>query len=170
MNAAQTFIAVFLASLLGFGGLGSLPVLRGQLTSAGIMPDHLLLSSLAVGNISPGPNGLYLIAVGYFVDRYAGAAIATAAVLIPPLLVLLLDRLRAKLIHLRRFRSALRSLGVAVVAVLATSSGSLAWTAAHTTLGAAMLATGTALLMVRIPPLAGVLIAVITGLIVGGAL
>jgi chromate transporter len=130
------------------------------------MPDHLLLSSLAVGNISPGPNGLYLIAVGYFVDGYVGAAAATVAVLLPPLLVLLLDRLRAKLIHLRRFRSALRSLGLAVVALLATSSGSLAWTAAHTLLGAAMAVLGLGLLMFRVPPLVGVVLAVGIGILV----
>ncbi|HEY3747620.1 MAG TPA: chromate transporter [Pseudonocardiaceae bacterium] len=166
MSTLQTFVAVFLASLLGFGGLGSLPVLRGQLASAGLSPDPLLLSSLAVGNISPGPNGLYLIAIGYFVDGYAGAGAATVAVLLPPVLVLLLDRLRASLIHLRRFRSALRSLGLAVVALLATSSGSLAWTAAHTLLGASMLIVGTVLLMFRVPPLVGVVIAVGVGILV----
>jgi chromate transporter len=165
MSLTQTFVAVFLASLLGFGGLGSLPVLRGQLSSAGVMPDHLLLSSLAVGNISPGPNGLYLIAVGYFVDGLPGAAAATVAVLLPPLLVLLLDRLRARLVHLRRFRSALRSLGLAVVALLATSSGSLAWTAAHTVLGLSMAVVGTTLLMFRIPPLVGVVLAVGVGIL-----
>jgi chromate transporter len=166
MSIEQTFVAVFLASLLGFGGLGSLPVLRGQLSGAGLMPDQLLLSSLAVGNISPGPNGLYLIAVGYFVDGYWGAAAATVAVLLPPLLVLLLDKLRAGLIHLRRFRSALRSLSLAVVALLATSSGSLAWTAAHTVLGASMLVAGTVLLLFRAPPLVGVVLAVGVGLLV----
>ena len=167
MSIEQTFVAVFVASLLGFGGLGSLPVLRGQLSAAGLMPDQLLLSSLAVGNISPGPNGLYLIAVGYFVDGYWGAAAATVALLLPPLLVLLLDKLRASLIHLRRFRSALRSLGLAVVALLATSSGSLAWTAAHTVLGASMLVAGTVLLLFRVPPLVGVVLAVGVGLLVG---
>ncbi|HEX3786293.1 MAG TPA: chromate transporter [Pseudonocardiaceae bacterium] len=167
MSPIQTFVAVFLASLLGFGGLGSLPVLRGQLSSAGLAPDHLLLSSLAVGNISPGPNGLYLIAVGYFVDGYVGAAVATLAVLLPPLLVLLLDKVRARLIHLRRFRSALRSLGLAVVALLATSSGSLAWTAAHTPLGIIMAVVGLVLLLVKVPPLVGVALAIGVGLLVG---
>lgn len=166
MSIGQTFLAVFLASLLGFGGLGSLPVLRGQLSAAGLAPDQLLLSSLAVGNISPGPNGLYLIAVGYFVDGYWGAAAATVAVLLPPLLVLLLDKLRARLIHLRRFRSALRSLGLAVVALLAQSAGSLAWTAAHSVLGAVMILLGTGLLLFRVPPLVGVVLAIGAGLLI----
>lgn len=37
MSPERTFVAVFLASLLGFGGLGSLPVLRGQLSAAGLV-------------------------------------------------------------------------------------------------------------------------------------
>jgi chromate transporter len=167
MSLAQTFLAVFLASLLGFGGLGSLPVLSGQLSAAGLMPDQLLLSSLAVGNISPGPNGLYLIAVGYFVRGYPGALVATLAVLLPPFLVLLLDKVRANLIHLRRFRSALRSLSLAVVALLAQSAGSLAWTAAHTWLGAAMLVVGVGLLLFRVPPLVGVVLAIGVGIVAG---
>jgi hypothetical protein len=54
-----------------------------------------------------------------------------------------------------------------VVALLATSSGSLAWTAAHTVLGAAMLVAGTVLLLCRVPPLVGVVLAVGVGLLVG---
>jgi chromate transporter len=167
MSPERIFLAVFLASLLGFGGLGSLPVLRGQLTSAGFAADPLLLHSLAVGNISPGPNGLYLIAVGYFVGGYTGAGVACVALLLPPLLVLVLERLRDRLIHLRRFRSTLRSLGLAVVALLATSSGSLALQAVRTPLGIAMLVMGTGLLLFRVPPFFGVVIAVLVGLVVG---
>jgi chromate transporter len=161
------FVAVFLASLLGFGGLGSLPVLRGQLAGAGLPTDQLLLSSLAVGQVSPGPNGLYLIAIGYFADGYPGALAATTAVLLPPCLVLVLDKVRSRLIHLARFRSALASLGLAVVALLAQSSGGLAVAAAHTWLGAAMAALGLLLLLVRLPPLLGVVLAVAVGLVVG---
>jgi chromate transporter len=165
MSAVGVFVAVFLASLLGFGGLGSLPVLRGQLAGAGLNTDQLLLSSLAVGNISPGPNGLYLIAVGYFVDGCTGAAAASVAVLLPPMLVLLLDRVRARLIHLPRFRSALQSLGLAVVALLAVSSGQLTAAAAHTLLGVTMAAAGLALLVLRVPPFLGVVLAVLTGVL-----
>lgn len=167
MSPERVFLAVFLASLLGFGGLGSLPVLRGQLSSAGLAADPLLLHSLAVGNISPGPNGLYLIAIGYFVDGYTGAGVACVALLLPPLLVLVLDRLRSRLIHLRRFRAALRSLGLAVVALLAMSSGSLALAAVRTPLGICMVVVGTGLLLFRVPPLVGVVIAIVVGLIVG---
>ncbi|GAA4882051.1 hypothetical protein ACFQ34_11005 [Pseudonocardia benzenivorans] len=40
---------------------------------------HGILHSAAVGNISPGPNGLYLVAVGYFVGGTAGGLVAAVA-------------------------------------------------------------------------------------------
>ena len=46
---------------------------------------------------------MYLVVVGYLVDGLLGACVAVIAVVLPPMPVLLLDRLRARLIHLRRF-------------------------------------------------------------------
>jgi chromate transporter len=166
MNPEQVFIAVFLASLLGFGGLGSLPVLRGQLSSAGVAPDQLILPAVAVGNISPGPNGLYLVVVGYLVDGLLGATVAVIAVVLPPMLVLLLDRLRARLIHLRRFRSALASLGLGVVALLAVTAGQLVVHADATWLGAIFTVVGLAALLLRVPPVVAVAAAIAVGFIV----
>ncbi|MEV0068225.1 MULTISPECIES: chromate transporter [unclassified Amycolatopsis] len=160
MRIDQLFVAVFLASLLGFGGLGSLPVLRGQLTAAGVAPDALILQSLAVGNISPGPNGLYLVVIGYFTHGTVGALVAFAAVLLPPMLVLVLERVRSRLVHNRRFHAVLQSLSLMVIALLTVSSGSLA---AHATTGwltGALVAAGTVLLLARVPSLVGVLLAV----------
>jgi chromate transporter len=166
MSPDQVFVAVFLASLVGFGGLGSLPVLRSQLSSAGVAPDQLILPAVAVGNISPGPNGLYLVVVGYLVDGIVGAMLAVVAVVLPPMLVLLLDRLRARLIHLRRFRSALASLGFGVVALLAVTAAQLVVHADTTWLGAIFSAVGLAALLLRVPPLIAVAAAIAVGFIV----
>lgn len=167
MSPERTFLAVFLASLLGFGGLGSLPVLRGQLSSAGLSADTLVLHAVAVGNISPGPNGLYLVAIGYFVSGPWGALAAAVALMLPPLLVFLLEKARAWLIHLRRFRAVLQSLSLAVIALLSMSSGSLVVHAARTPLGAVMVVTGFVLLLRRVPPLVSVVVAIAVGLIAG---
>jgi chromate transporter len=167
MSAGQVFVAVFLASLLGFGGLGSLPVLRSQIASAGLSPDALVLPAVAVGNISPGPNGLYLVVVGYLVDGLVGTALAVLALLVPPMLVLVLDRLRARLMHLRRFRSALASLGIGVVALLASSAVSLVGHADTTVLGVVFTCVGVLALMVRVPPIVAVAAAIGVGLLVG---
>jgi chromate transporter len=165
MSLERIFVAVLLASLLGFGGLGSLPVLRSQLAGSGLNTDTLILHSLAVGNISPGPNGLYLVAIGYFLGGLRGAGLACVAIMLPPILVLALERLRSRLIHLARFRSALQSLGLAVVALLASASTSLVIHAGQSPLGIVMIVIGTGLLLLRIPPLVAVLVAVVTGLV-----
>jgi chromate transporter len=167
MSPDRVFLAVFLASLLGFGGMGSLPVLRGQLSAAGLSPDPLILPALAVGNVSPGPNGLYLVAIGYLVDGVAGAALAVTAMLLPPMLVLVLDRLRTRLIHLRRFRGALASLGIGVVALLATTGASLVQHADTNPRGIVFTVAGAVLLLLRVPPAITVALAIAAGLLLG---
>src|ERR1700754_806052 len=167
VSPEHLFVAVLIANMIGFGGLSSLPVLRGQLLAAGLQADALLLQSLAVSNITPGPNGLYVVVVGYFVGGPAGAAIATVAVLLPPLLVLPLERVRSRLIHLRRFCATMVALSLSVVALLALSSGSLVVHASTDTVGMLMAPVGVVLLLLRVPPLVGVLVALIAGALMG---
>ena len=76
MSISQLFLVIMLASVFSFGGLGSLPVLQSELSAKGISPDAVVLPSLAVGNISPGPNGLYLIAASYFIKGVTGSLVA----------------------------------------------------------------------------------------------
>lgn len=167
MSPERVFLAIFLASLLGFGGLGSVPVLRSQLAAGGVSPDAVILPALAVGNISPGPNGLYLVAVGYFVGGVVGALLSVLALIIPPLLVLVLEKMRARLIHLHRFRGALSSLSLAVVGVLAVSTVSLVRHAGTNVYGIVFIVVGAAFLLRRVPPLVIVAVAVVVGVIAG---
>jgi chromate transporter len=163
MPLSHLFVAILLASLFGFGGLGSLPVLRSQLESNGIAPGPVVLPALAVGNISPGPNGLYLIAVSYFLGGVTGSLLACVAVVIPPFLVLLLERARERLIHLMRFRAMLRALALGVVALLFVTDWSLVRSAAHGPLSLVVIVAGAVMLLVRVPPVVGVLAAILVG-------
>jgi chromate transporter len=166
VSISQLFLVIMLASVFSFGGLGSLPVLQSELSSKGISPDDVVLPALAVGNISPGPNGLYLIAASYFIKGITGSLVACVAVLIPPFLVLLVERARRRLIHLPRFRAMLRSLALAVVALLVVTDWSLVKHAVQVgPLSAFVMAVGTAMLLVRVPPLVGVLFAIAVGAI-----
>lgn len=167
MSPEHLFIAVLIADMIGFGGLSSLPVLRGELISAGLQADTLLLQSLAVSNITPGPNGLYVVVLGYFVAGIQGAAIASFAILLPPLLVLPLERVRARLIHVPRFRATMYALSVSVVGLLAYSSGSLVIHAGAYLSGAIMVPVGMVLLLRRAPPLVGVVVALVLGALIG---
>jgi chromate transporter len=164
MPLSHLFVVILVASLFSFGGLGSLPVLESQLSSNGVSPDAVVLPSLAVGNISPGPNGLYLIAASYFIGGITGSLVACAAVVVPPFLVLAVQRAKQRLIHLSSFRAMLRSLALAVVALLAVTDWTLVKQAATGPLAIAVMVAGTLMLLVRVPPLIGVLAAIAVGI------
>ena len=165
MSISHLFLVILIASVFSFGGLGSLPVLQSQLQANGIAPDAVVLPALAVGNISPGPNGLYLIAASYFIGGVKGSLVACVAVIIPPFLVVGVERARQRLIHLPRFRAMLRSLALAVVALLMVTDWTLIKHAATSPLSIVVMVVGTLMLLVRVPPLVGVAFAIVVGLI-----
>jgi chromate transporter len=167
MRLDTLFGTVLVANLIGFGGLSSLPVMRGQLQSAGLAADTILLRSLAIANITPGPNGLYLVVVGYFVAGLSGAAVAVLALMLPPFLVLPLEHAHGKLIHLPRFRAAMFALSLSVIALLAISAGSLAVHAGTDALGIAMVGFGVVVLLRKVPPIAGFAVAAVIGWLAG---
>ena len=148
MSIERVFWVVLLCSFLGFGGSGAIPVLRAQLAGAVPDSDTLVLHSLAVGNVSPGPNGLFLVAVAYFVAGLPGALVAVVAICIPPLLVT--DACWTS---------------VAVVALLCTSTATLVQHASVTTLGLVMVVTGALMLATRVPAALAVAVAIAVGLV-----
>lgn len=164
MPLSHLFMVIMIASVFSFGGLGSLPVLQSELSANGVSPGAVVLPSLAVGNISPGPNGLYLIAASYFIGGIKGSLVACVAVIIPPFLVLAVERARQRLIHLVRFRAMLRSLALAVVALLIVTDWSLVKHAATGPLAIVVMIAGTLALLLRLPPLLGVLGAIAVGI------
>ncbi|HET8569474.1 MAG TPA: chromate transporter [Candidatus Limnocylindria bacterium] len=86
-DLAELFILVLKATALGFGGLGSLPILRQDVIATGIASDEQLVQALAIGRLGSGPNALYLVSFGYLVMGIAGAAVALVASCIPPLVM-----------------------------------------------------------------------------------
>ena len=87
MGALELFVIFLKASTLGLGGYGSLPVLREDLILAGRATEEQLVQALAVGRLSTGPNGTYVISLGYFAGGVAGAFAALVAACIPPLMM-----------------------------------------------------------------------------------
>jgi chromate transporter len=167
MPLSHLFLVIMTASVFSFGGLGSLPVLQNQLAANHISPDVVVLPALAVGNISPGPNGLYLIAASYFIGGLKGSLVACLAVAVPPFLVVGVERAKQRLIHLARFRAMLRSLALAVVALLVVTDWSLIkHAAAAGPLSIFVMVAGTLMLIFRVPPLLGVAFALAVGAMV----
>jgi chromate transporter len=81
------FFSVLKASAFSVGGLSSLPLLRDELVIPGFVTEQEVVESLAIGRLSTGPNGLYVVSLGYFAYGWVGAGIALLAATLPPLLI-----------------------------------------------------------------------------------
>lgn len=137
MNDPLELFLIFLkASALGFGGYGSLPLLREDLLIAGLATDEQLIQSLAIGRLSTGPNGTYIVSLGYFVGGVGGAIAALVASCLPPLVMVpLVALVRGRLLSpgfagfnrgiLLAISGLLLAFGVAILAP--AGIGGLAW-------------------------------------------
>lgn len=87
-----TFFWLFLkASLFSTGGLGNLPFLHKDLLALGWAREPDFITAIAVGNVSPGPTGLWSISLGYLIFGWLGAFLALLALVLPPLLILIVS-------------------------------------------------------------------------------
>ncbi len=96
MNPAILFGLMLKAALFSFSGTGNVPILYADLLARGWATDRQFAEALAIGQVSPGPTGLWVISLGYLVDGPRGALIALLAIVIPPVAVLAVDRIYAR--------------------------------------------------------------------------
>src|SRR5919197_4251890 len=100
MDLISLFLTWIKVSLITFGGTAPLPLLREELVARrGILQDADFASALAIGLITPGPNGLFVIPVGYFVCGVAGALVAALALCVVAVSVLILLWLHRWIAH-----------------------------------------------------------------------
>lgn len=92
MNLIVLFLLLLKATATSFSGLTSLPVLRNDLVVRHkVLTDRELNAAVVAGRTGPGPYGIYVVSVGYFVAGVPGAiagwlAMVTPAFLIVPML------------------------------------------------------------------------------------
>jgi chromate transporter len=106
------------AALLSTSGTGNLPIVHQDLLSRGWATDRQFAESLAIGQISPGPTGLWVISLGYLVGGLRGAVLTLIAIALPPLLVLMLVHgLYRRWGHHPATQGFVRGLGLAVAGI-----------------------------------------------------
>jgi chromate transporter len=117
MNPLLFFGLSLKASLLSTGGLGNVPSLHSDLLSKGFATEKTFGEAIAVGQVSPGPNGLWVISLGYFVGGITCALAALVSVSLPPLLVLVSQKLYARVKHHPAVEGFMSGLSIAVVGI-----------------------------------------------------
>jgi chromate transporter len=117
MNPFSLFLLTFKASLFSTGGFGNIPSLHRDLTGLRLATDKTFAEAIAVGQVSPGPNGLWVVSLGYLVGGLAGAIATLVAITIPPLFVLLIRLAYRKIRHHPLVEGFMHGLSLAVVGI-----------------------------------------------------
>ncbi len=155
MNWILYFWFFLKGSLFSTGGFGNLPFLHADLLAHGWATEADFVQALAVGNLSPGPNGLWTISLGYLSGGWLGAALSLLAITLPTLLILGVVALHRRVEDRPAVRNFTRGLSLGVVgliigvALTLFSSTVADWRGAAITAGALALA-----LSKRVPVLA----------------
>ncbi len=109
------FALLLKASLVSSGGTGNLPSVRADFTARHWATEQEVVHALTIGQISPGPTGLWVVSFGYLTGGLLGSLLATAAIILPPLLVLLVKRLHARYGEAAAVQGFVHGIGLAAV-------------------------------------------------------
>ena len=148
MSAFLLYLLLTKATITAFSGLASLPVLRQELVvNHHVLTDAQLDTAVVVSRTTPGPVGVYVVSVGYYVDGVPGAVAGWFAMITPAVLIILLLRLFRRRVDHPRVRSLQQAVVFASAGLLVAASVPLAHDAVTGTV-TAMILIASVLLMV----------------------
>ena len=89
MNVAVLYLLLLKGTVTAFAGLASLPVIQDELViQRHVLTDTQLNEAVVITRSTPGPVGLYIVSVGYFVAGVPGALAGWLAMITPALLII----------------------------------------------------------------------------------
>lgn len=125
MSELSLFLVMLKDSALALGGLGSLPLIRQDLVATGVVTDAQVVQALAIGRLSTGPNGLWMVSLGYEAKGWLGAILALFACSLPPLVMVPATVLARRALLTAPFAGLVRGASLATAGLLASVGVSL---------------------------------------------
>jgi chromate transporter len=126
MNIALLYL-LLKGTCTAFAGLASLPVIHDTLvTQYQVLTDQQLNEAVVITRSTPGPVGLYIVSVGYFVAGIPGAIAGWLAMITPAVIIIPLVHFSGKHIDHPRVRSVLQAVVIASAGLLLAASIPLA--------------------------------------------
>lgn len=169
MNPLLYFLVFLKATLFSTGGLGNLPFLTQDLQALGWAQPTDFLTAIAVGNVSPGPNGLWSVSLGYLTFGWTGAALALLAITLPPLSILVVAAFYNRIEHQPVVQDFTRGLALAVVGLTLAVALGLASASAMDWIGILIALASMALaLSKRLPVIVILILAALAGVLLYG--
>ena len=127
MNVVLLYFLLLKATLTSFSGLASLPMVRNDfVVRYHVLTDRELNTAVAAARLGPGPLGLYVVSVGYFVGGAPGACAGWLAMVTPAFLIIPMLRFLGSRAEHPRARSATRAVLVAGAGLLLSAAVPLA--------------------------------------------
>ena len=127
MNVALLYLLLLKGTCTAFAGLASLPVIHDTLvTQHRALTDQQLNEAVVITRSTPGPVGLYIVSVGYFVAGIPGAIAGWLAMITPAVIIIPLVHFSGKHIDHPRVRSVLQAVVIASAGLLLAASIPLA--------------------------------------------
>jgi chromate transporter len=115
MNWILFFWIVLKSVLFSTGGFGPLPSLHADFIARGWATERTFTEALAIGQLTPGPNGLWVASLCYLIGGVPGAALSCLAMLAPPLLILLVELVYLRIAGKSATQGALDGVVLAIV-------------------------------------------------------
>ena len=125
INPLLYFWIFLKASLFSSGGTGNLPSLHADLIPSHIATETQFAEALTIGQLAPGPNGLWSVSLGCLAGGWTGAVLALTAVTLPPFLILLVERLYRRIESHPAVEGFVRGLSLAIVGISVVIMGRL---------------------------------------------
>ena len=119
------FLLFLKASLFSMNSTGNLPSLHQDLLARGWAQQANFGEAIAIGQISPGSNGLWAISLGYLSYGWLGAFLALLAITFPPFLILPLAAIYHRIEHQAWAQALLRSLSLVSIGFLFATAWSI---------------------------------------------
>jgi chromate transporter len=132
MNIVLLYLLLLKATMTSFSGLTSLPVIRNDfVVHRQALTDRQLNAAVVAGRTVPGPNGLYIVSVGYFIAGVPGACAGWLALVSPAFVIIPLLRYVGSRAERPAVRGAIQSLTLAAAGLIASATIPLARDALH---------------------------------------
>jgi chromate transporter len=119
MNIILLYLLLLKGTITAFAGLASLSVIQDTLVfQYHVLTDKQLNEAVVITRSTPGPVGLYIVSVGYFVAGIPGAVAGWLAMITPAFLVIPLVHFAGRKIDHPRVKGILETVVIASAGLL----------------------------------------------------
>lgn len=139
MSLLTLYLLLLKATATSFSGLTSLPMIHHDfVVQRHVLTERQLNAAVVAGRSGPGPYGLYIVSVGYFVAGLPGALMGLLALITPAFLIIPMAHYLGSRAERPRVRCAIEGVLAAAAGLLIASTLPLAQDAVREPLGAAI--------------------------------